>query len=209
MRPIRQLIAAFDASLPLERARTIPSDWYRSPELAELERRAVFGNSWQPVARADQVSPARAASSPPTVAGEPIVVVRDEQGRLRAFFNVCRHRAACVVTEPEGTATRLRCRYHGWTYDLTGRLRGTPEFDGVADFRKEDHGLVPVAVDAWGPLVFVHAGEQPPPLRSALAPLPERIGELEGLSRSSSGASTRWPATGRCSSTTTSTAATT
>jgi choline monooxygenase len=181
MRTLCQVIDAFDATLPLERARTIPSDWYRNAELAELERRAVFGDSWQLVARSDQlVQPGSFVTA--TVAGEPIVLVRDEQGTLRGFFNVCRHRAACVVTEPQGVATRLRCRYHGWTYDLAGRLRGTPEFDGVADFRKEDHGLVPVAVDSWGPLLFVHAGERPPPLREALGPLQERIGDLAGLS---------------------------
>ena len=152
-----QLIDAFDASLPLERARTIPSDWYRSPELAELERRAVFGDSWQLVARTDQLSRPGASSPPPSPASRSSSSATSRE-RSAGFFNVCRHRAACVVTEPQGTATRLRCRYHGWTYDLAGRLRGTPEFDGVADFRKEDHGLVPIAVDAWGPLVFVHTG---------------------------------------------------
>jgi len=177
---LQQLLAAFDASLPLERAKTLPSSWYRSPELAELERRAVFGESWHLVARADQLAGSGSFVTA-TVAGEPILLVRDEQGTLRGFFNVCRHRAACVVTEPQGTATRLRCRYHGWTYDLAGRLRGTPEFDGVADFLKEEQGLVPISVDIWGPLVFVHTGERPPPLRDALAPLPQRIGALAGL----------------------------
>ena len=66
------------------------------------------------------------------VAGEPVIVVRGEDKVVRAFFNVCRHRAAPILNEPCGTATKLRCRYHGWTYDLAGKLRGTPEFDGVA-----------------------------------------------------------------------------
>jgi choline monooxygenase len=108
------------------------------------------------------------------IAGEPIVVVRDDKGVLRAFHNVCRHRAAQVINECEGRVTKLRCRYHGWTYDLAGRLRGTPEFDGVADFCKEEQGLVPLSVDTWGPLVFVHAGRAPEPLAEFLAPLPER-----------------------------------
>src|SRR5262249_13570119 len=104
---------------------------------------------------------------------------RDEAGVLRAFSNVCRHRAALVATEPCGKASRLRCRYHGWTYDLVGRLRGAPEFDGVADFRREDHGLRPLAADVWGPWVWVHAGNLPP-LADFLAPLPERIGPALG-----------------------------
>ena len=60
----------------------------------------------------------------------------DGDGVLRAFHNVCRHRGARVAWEEQGCASRLRCRYHGWTYDLTGKLRGTPEFDGTADFRR-------------------------------------------------------------------------
>jgi choline monooxygenase len=175
-------LSAFDPERPLERARTIPSAWYHDTEVYETERRAVFGGSWQVAGRADQVA------EPGTfftaeLAGEPVLVLRDDQGVLRAFYNVCRHRAARVAYEAEGRASRLRCRYHGWTYDLTGRLRGTPEFDGVADFRREDNGLVPVAVAAWGPLVFVHLGEDRPPLDEFLAPLPERTRGLglEGL----------------------------
>ena len=76
---------------------------------------------------------------------DPVLVVHGNDGVLRAFSNVCRHRAAQVMNEPCGQATRLRCRYHGWTYDLAGRLIGTPEFDGVANFRREDNGLVPLS----------------------------------------------------------------
>ena len=109
-------------------------------------------------------------------------MVRDQDGTLRAFSNVCRHRAAPVVTEPCGSATRLRCRYHGWTYDLAGRLRGVPEFDGVEDFCREEQGLPPLAVAEWGPYVWVHAGPQPLALADFLSPLPERtLGRLDGL----------------------------
>ena len=80
-----------------------------------------------------------------------------------------------MATEPCGQASRLRCRYHGWTYDLAGRLRGTPEFDGVADFRREDNGLPALAVAVWGPWVWVHAGDQPAELLDILAPLPMRV----------------------------------
>ena len=170
---LRATLARFDDTLPLERARTIPASWYADPGVYAAERRAVFGNTWQAVGRAEQVAEPGCFVTADVV-GEPVVVVRGDDGVLRAFFNVCRHRAACVINEPEGRASRLRCRYHGWTYDLAGRLRGTPEFDGVADFRKEDNGLPPVAADVWGPLVFVHLGKPDVPLADFLAPLPER-----------------------------------
>ena len=151
-------IRAFDPDRPLDRARTIPSDWYFDPEIYALECRAIFGDTWQVAGRIDQLT-APGSFITTEIAGEPILVLRASDGVLRAFFNVCRHRAARVVCEPEGIATRLRCRYHGWTYDLAGRLRGVPEFDRVADFRREDYGLVPVSIDSWGPLVWVHMNE--------------------------------------------------
>ena len=129
---------------------------------------------------------------------------------LRAFANVCRHRAAPVATEPCGQASRLRCRYHGWTYDLAGRLRGAPEFDGVADFRREDNGLPALAVAVWGPWVWVHAGDQPADAprhpRSLADALPGPT--LEAPAFVARG-TTKSPATGRCTSITISTAATT
>lgn len=163
----------FDPTLPLERARTIPASWYFDPDIYATERSAVFGNTWQFAGRLDQLT---ASGSFVTIdlAGEPILVVRDTEGVLRAFVNVCRHRAAVVMNEPCGQAGKLRCRYHGWTYDLAGRLRGTPEFEGVADFAREDHGLPELAVAVWGPLVWVHMGKQLTPLLDCLAPLPER-----------------------------------
>jgi choline monooxygenase len=179
-RTLAEKLALFDPALPLEQARTLPGLWYTDPELEAAERRAVFGDSWQLAARAEQLS-APGSFVTTNIAGEPILLVRDEQHVLRAFFNVCRHRAAQVMTEAEGTASKLRCRYHGWTYDLAGRLIGTPEFDGVLDFRKEEQGLVPVAVESWGPLVFIHAGRAPSPLRASLAPLPDRMGALADL----------------------------
>jgi choline monooxygenase len=178
---LAQKLAGFDPDRPLERAETIPADWYRDPEIAELERRAVFGDTWQAVGRAEQVAEPGSFLTA-EVASEPVVVVRDEAGLLRAFSNVCRHRAAPVAVGPCGRASRLRCRYHGWTYDLAGRLRGTPEFDGVQDFRREDNGLPPLHVAVWGPFVWVHLGPQSPaPLNDWLAPLPARGLSTAGL----------------------------
>lgn len=169
---LQALLATFDPNLPVERARTIPSSWYRDGQLYERERQTAFAGSWLGVGRAEQIAgPGSFLTA--EIAGEPILVVRDLEGILRAFYKVCRHRAAPVVTEPCGQATRLRCRYHGWTYDLAGRLRGVPEFDGVADFCRESEGLVELRAEVWGPLVWIHPGPQPPPLAEWLAPMPE------------------------------------
>lgn len=180
---LEKTLRLFDPTLPLERAHTIPSSWYTAPAVYAAECRTVFAKSWQVAGRLAQVAEPGSYLTA-EIAGEPIVAVRDQEGVLRAFFNVCRHRAARVLEEPCGKATRLRCRYHGWTYDLAGRLRGTPEFEGVADFRREEQGLVGLAVDSWGPLAWVRQDDRPPrggePLSLAeyLAPLPERAGGL-------------------------------
>jgi choline monooxygenase len=171
---LQGVLAAFDPELPLERAHTIPNTWYTSPEVAALERDAVFARTWQVAGRRELVAqPGQYLTA--DVAGDPILVVRGEDGVLRAFVNVCRHKAARVCTEECGTATKLRCHYHGWTYDLAGNLRGVPEFDGVQDFRREDNGLPPVAVAEWGPFVWVHPEKPGEPLDRFLGPLPSWV----------------------------------
>ena len=140
---VSKIIGLYDPSDPLERAWTIPAPWYVDTRVLELERQSTFATSWQLVGRTDQV-PNRGDYVTWEVAGEPIVVVRGDDDTLRGFFNVCRHHAAEVMTEPAGCAKVLRCPYHGWTYGLDGRLRGTPDFGGVSDFDRASNGLVPV-----------------------------------------------------------------
>lgn len=181
-RGITDLLAEFDPDLPLDRARTIPSTWYLDRNLYELERQAVFGRSWQMVGRREQVAEIGQFITA-DVAGEPLLIIRAEDGQLRGFFNVCRHRAAPIMNTPCGQTTKLRCRYHGWTYDLTGSLRGTPEFDGVNDFRKEDNSLLPVTVAEWGLFIWVFLDTAREPIESYLAPLPDWVTMRNGFAK--------------------------
>jgi choline monooxygenase len=155
--PLREIVESYDAAAPLERAWTIPAAWYVDPRVYELEREAVFAGSWQVAGRADQLKgPGQFVTC--EVAGEPVVVVRGNDRRLRAFFNVCRHHAAEVMTEAEGCAKQLRCPYHGWTYTLEGSLRGAPDFGGVCDFERAGNGLLPVECAEWEGWAFVRVG---------------------------------------------------
>jgi choline monooxygenase len=151
---LAHLLAAYDSDAPLDKASTIPSDWYCEPGIARLERKQVFGRGWQVVGRTDQVNGAGKFFTI-EMAGEPLVVVRGADGILRGFFNVCRHHAAAVATADAGTAQLFRCPYHGWTYGLDGSLKGTPDFAGVCDFDRGANGLAPVQVATWEPFVFV------------------------------------------------------
>jgi choline monooxygenase len=163
-RSLADIICSYRRDATLAEASTIPAEWYTDPRVLELERRTVFSRGWQVAARVDQLrQPGHyVACEMPT--GEPIVVVRGNDGVLRGFFNVCRHHAAAVVTSPEGSAAQLRCPYHGWTYSLEGELKGTPEFSGVCDFDRASNGLVPVEIDTWEKWVFVRLDADGPPL---------------------------------------------
>ena len=153
--------------------RTIPFDWYSDPAVLRLERERIFRRTWQYAGRADQVAEPGAFFTC-DLAGVPIVVVRDEEGGLRAFLNVCRHRGS-LVCEGEGKRASLQCPYHAWTYGLDGSLRAAPRSERVPGFDKEALGLVAVQVDAWGPFVFVNPDPEAEPLAETLGELPALV----------------------------------
>jgi phenylpropionate dioxygenase-like ring-hydroxylating dioxygenase large terminal subunit len=157
---------------------TLPLAWYTDHEQLRRELELVFASSWQYVGHTGLV--AEPGSYAATRAGHvPVVLVREGDGTLRAFLNVCRHRGHPVA---EGTGSRetLQCRYHGWTYGLDGALRAAPRSGREPGFDLDGIALRPVSVDTWGPLVFVNPSLEPPPLREALGPLPEAVA-LDGL----------------------------
>ena len=177
-RDVRSLLELYNPDNPLDQASTIPSPWYFDEGLAELENSAVFGKSWQAVGRAEQVQkPGQFLTA--DICGDPIVVVRGEDALLRAFYNVCRHHAAAVVTEAQGCAKQFRCPYHGWTYGIDGALKGMVEFDGVCDFERSANGLVPVQVDTWENFVFVNLHPDAGSLRDFLGSIPPIVAPLQ------------------------------
>src|SRR3984957_2091183 len=178
---IEQILSSYNDRAPLSEASTIPSPWYVDSRIAEMERLNVFSKTWQLVARTDQLQkPGEFVAS--RLAGEPIVVVRGNDGTLRGFYNVCRHHAAAVVTQPCGQSAMLQCPYHGWKYGLDGTLKGIPEFEGVDNFDRTQYGLVPVRVETWECFVFVNLDPQAVPLQDFLGGLVKRVAPL-GISK--------------------------
>jgi choline monooxygenase len=186
---LHDILASYNDRSPLDQAYTIPASWYVDARVAELERQNVFGRTWQVVARVDQVQqPGQYVTN--DLAGEPLAVVRGSDQQLRAFYNVCRHHAAAVVTEPQGHATNFRCPYHGWTYGTDGALKGMTDFDGVCNFDRDKNGLMPVRVAEWENFVFVNLDAQAEPLEKFLGGLvkrvqPLRLGSLQFFERRS------------------------
>lgn len=168
MDSLRDILASYDDTAPLDHAYTIPASWYTDERVAGLEKQNVFGRTWQVVARLDQLQkPGDFVTA--DLAGEPLVIVRGQDQQLRAFYNVCRHHAAAVVMQEHGCANIFRCPYHGWSYGLDGALKGAPEFEGVCDFDRTQNALVPLKVAVWEPFVFVNLDPDAAPLSDFLA----------------------------------------
>jgi choline monooxygenase len=176
-RSLREILNLYNPADPLERAWTIPAPWYHDPRVADLEDQGVFAKTWQAVGRADEVRD-KGQFFTAAIAQEPLVVVRGHDAQLRAFYNVCRHHAATVVTEEHGCADKFRCPYHGWTYSTEGALKGMVEFEGVADFDRAQNGLVPVRVETWENFVFVNLNPQAAPLREFLGRVVDLVAPL-------------------------------
>jgi choline monooxygenase len=175
---VREILSLYNSADPLEKASTIPAPWYRDARIQALELAAVFGKTWQVAGRLDQVRE-KGEFFTADLAGEPIVVVRGDDGKLRGFYNVCRHHAAAVVTETQGCAKQFRCPYHGWTYGIDGTLKGMVEFEGVCNFDRGKNGLVPIAVDVWENFVFVNLDAHAAPLRNFLGAVPGLVTPLQ------------------------------
>lgn len=158
---------------PIERAETIPSTWYTRPEMQQIEREAIFSREWQLAGHISEI-PEPGDSLFKSIAGNPILIVRDKENEIRSFFNVCKHRGGPVAVK-RGSTTVLQCRYHGWTYRLDGSLRGVPQWDRVDLFDKKDFGLTPVQAEIWQGLIFINIHEKPHPFSDVVQAISERI----------------------------------
>jgi choline monooxygenase len=161
----------------IARAETIPASWYTDAAMLDEERGAIFRRTWQFAAALEDVA-TNGSYVAVDVVGVPVVLTRDVDGVLRAFYNVCRHRAG-TVARGCGHRRTLQCAYHAWTYGLDGALRSTPEFDGVDGFDRAEHGLVGIRVETWGPFAFVNMSDDAPSLAETLGAIPEETASFD------------------------------
>ena len=171
-----------DVNEQIECAHTLASRFYTDPAILDIEKARIFRRTWQLVGTQDhacgEVNGAKRTIAHPEsfftadVAGEPIIVVRDKEGSLRAFSNVCRHRAGPIALG-SGCKNVLRCGYHGWTYALDGRLIGTPDVEGVEFFDRSTMGMVPLRVETWEQFIFINFDREAEPLAAYLGDIPQ------------------------------------
>jgi choline monooxygenase len=172
-----------DVNQQIECAHTLASRFYVDPKILEIEKEKIFRRSWQLVGSLDQPCAEvnglkKTISDPETyfttdVAGEPLLIVRDQQGILRAFSNVCRHRAGPIALG-SGCKNVMRCQYHGWTYTLDGKLIGTPDVEGVEFFDRSTMGMFPVSLQTWEKFMFVNFDPRAESLSSVLGQIPQQ-----------------------------------
>ncbi len=154
---LEDLLSGFDPEQKIEYSWTPPSSWYLEPIFLQAEKERLFWNHWIYLgAEAEVPSPRDYATF--DLLDQPVVVTRADDGELRAFYNVCRHHAACVASG-KGQAEVLTCPYHGWAYRLDGSLRRAPRLGKLENFKVEEFGLNPVHLEVWGGLMFLHFGE--------------------------------------------------
>ncbi|KAJ4309290.1 hypothetical protein N0V84_011581 [Fusarium piperis] len=133
-------------SRPQESVRALPASWYTSPEMYELERRAIFSKRWLFITHSSRLKQSGDWLRY-ELAGFDFIITRDRKNNINAFHNVCRHRAYPVVEkEGSGNAKILACRYHGWSYGLNGKLAKAPGYQEIAGFNKEQNGLFSIHV---------------------------------------------------------------
>ena len=149
-----------DAVGDIASASTLPPECYTGAEVLALEASGLLRRSWLGVARADEWrEPGDYAAF--DLAGAPVIVLRDEERRLRAFANTCRHRGTRLL-DGRGNAQRIRCPFHGWTYGLDGGLRGATRMGATRGFRRADMGLVEFRTAERGGFVFVALSDETP-----------------------------------------------
>ncbi len=152
------------------RALSLRKDAYVGADWFEVDRQGILAQSWQWVCHVEKLR-ARGSYVATQIAGQPIAIVRDRSGVLRAFYNVCKHRAHELLSG-EGETTRIMCPYHAWVYKLDGQLVRAPETEHLADFNPAEICLDTVRVEEFAGFVFVN-------LDPEAAPLTTQSGNLE------------------------------
>jgi choline monooxygenase len=161
-------------------AHGLPGAAYTSDDFYRLEQQQVFANGWVFVGYAHQL--ARSGDVKPIqVSGLPLFLLRDQQGEIVAFHNVCRHRNLKLIDGEGNCGKLIRCPYHSWSYDLCGALKNAPYFGGPMQnlpegFMLEDNGLMPIDCAIWHDWIFVNLSPQPDSFEDFLAPIKRQLG---------------------------------
>lgn len=156
----------------------IPGGRYTDPAFLRLEEEYLWKKAWLYAGHTDEL-PAVGSFKMWKKTGSPIFIIRGKDQKIRAFYNTCRHRGAPVVREDQGTVPGLFCQYHGWTYDLEGKLINYRDKRDFVDFDPGCHGLVEVRCEVFGSWIFVSEDPEAKPLLETLGPIPRHLEQFQ------------------------------
>ncbi len=143
--------------------RTLPAAAYLDRRVFEAEQRQIFQNRWMCIGRTSEV-PVPGSFRTMQIGNESLIAMRDTTGKLRVYFNLCRHRGTRLLTEPRGNRSKtIQCPYHAWTYDLQGNLIGVPDEKSMCNFDRREFGLHQVAVEEWEGFFWINLSTDPSP----------------------------------------------
>src|SRR5882724_12931289 len=166
--------------IPSPGAKSLPQKYFVSPEVFAKEQAEIFSKEWLLVGHQSHI-PNAGDYIVQQVVGESLIVIREKSGKIRGFFNVCRHRGTRLKEDACGHASAIQCPYHAWTYGLDGRLIGAPHMDEVPGFDKADYSLRVVNLGIWEGFIFVNlAGEEAAAKGSGYKSLEEWFAPLRG-----------------------------
>ena len=155
----------------------IPVGRYTRDDFFQLERQHLWSKTWLLVGVANEL-PTPGSFRSYTLNGVPVVVVRGNDGAIRAFYNVCQHRGATLVTATSGAVKTFNCRYHCWSYDLEGKLAFVPDEHDFAGLDRSKRSLRPLRCELWGNLIFLCFDPAARPLSDHLASLSDALSDV-------------------------------
>ena len=159
---------------PIEYAYTLPEKFYISDKIYLKELDVFFYNSWLCVGRAEQIhEPGDFFTK--KIGDESIIIIRNKENNLQAFYNVCRHRGSRILLQEDGKRSCLKCPYHGWEYGLDGSLINAPNMEDTPDFNMKNYNLVSIKLDIWENFIFINMGNNTQSLLEYLSDIPDRV----------------------------------
>ena len=142
-------------------AHTLEREYYTSSDVLQKEYENLFLNNWICAGRSMDL-PENGQYKVIKINYESVIILRDENGEFKAHYNVCRHRGTRICKNESGQFSKsIQCGYHGWTYNLKGKLIGAPHMDAVDGFDKKDYPLHPVVLAEWEGFIFINLSDKP------------------------------------------------
>ena len=170
----------FEKTVP---AQGLPASAYTSNDFWRSECETVLSQNWVCAGFAHELANP-GDCIPTTVAGKPVMLIKNQEGEIAAFHNVCRHRCLTLVDEPKNVGKLIKCPYHAWAYDLDGQLRASPHFGGTdkhefEGFDRSQNSLLPIRVHVWHDWIFVNMDGNAEPFEEYAAPLIKRLDGID------------------------------